>query len=714
MTDPAATAGATPASSVWTLSRNRFVAAPPERVFETVERLGGGEGYRFADVAWTVRGWIDRALGGRGIERSRRCVDARRVGERFDFWVVEARRPPQALRLRADLRMPGRGWLEFDVAPEADGCRLTLTASFVPHGPAGGVYWFALYPIHDFVFRGMLRALARPGAALAAAPRDTGPFPPVASPASAPCGHACPAGNDVRGWVAVIAQRERLGISEDEAYARAFRILAETNPFPATTGRVCPHPCEDGCNRRPKDGAVAVHALERFLGDRALERGMPLPRDGWEPRAESVGVIGSGPAGLSFAYQMARRGYPVTVYERAPAAGGMLRWGIPRYRLPEAVLDAEIARISELGVSFVFGAGGGRGAALAEVEGRHDAVFLAIGAQRSRGLGVAGETLPGVCSGTEYLRRVHEGAAPELGGRVVVVGGGNTAIDAARVARRRGAAVEIVYRRGREDMPAIASEIDEAVGEGVALETWVAPTSIESRAGGGLRVRLQRMRPGDPDGSGRARPVPVPGESLEREADAVIAAVAQEPDWAGAEDLAVDGWARPGPDGSVDRRVWAGGDVVRPGIVSEAIGFGRRAAESAHARLRGRTAPRPPDRGVADRGVRIDLYEPAARVSGRSIPPAEALARPDAEVREGITADEFLAETARCLSCGRCFGCERCWTFCVHGGFVRRSDPEPGAYFDVDLADCRGCGKCADVCPCGFLQIRAPAGDAGN
>ena len=239
-----------------------------------------------------------------------------------------------------------------------------------------------------------------------------------------PCCGGCLSGGDVRGWIGVVAQRRKLGLSDEDAFREAWNILSAVNPFPATMGRVCPHPCESGCNRTTKDGPVAVNALERFLGDWAIANRVSLPRlEETRSRPESIGVIGAGPAGLSFAYQMARRGYWVTVYEKAAKPGGMLYYGIPQYRLPGEVLESEIERILDLGVELRLGTIIGRDVSVSELRERHAILFLGIGAGRGLKLGVPGEDGPGSWTGTGYLSQVNQGVSVELGQRVVVVGG---------------------------------------------------------------------------------------------------------------------------------------------------------------------------------------------------------------------------------------------------------------------------------------------------
>jgi NADPH-dependent glutamate synthase beta subunit-like oxidoreductase len=266
-----------------------------------------------------------------------------------------------------------------------------------------------------------------------------------------------------------------LGLSLEQACDRAWEELVQLNPFPATQGRICPHPCERSCSRTAKDGAVCINATERFLGDWGTARHLPLPKIVGKDCTESVGVIGSGPAGLSFAYQMARRGYPVTIYEKTELPGGMLRHAIPDYRLPRAVLDAEIQRILDLQISLVRGIEAGNDISFAELRARHRLLFLGMGAQAARKLGVAGEAGPGVLSGIEYLTHRKQGIGDGLGKRVVVIGGGNTAMDAARSARRDGAEVTLLYRRRLKEMPAVVNEVQDALAEGVRFEFLSAP-----------------------------------------------------------------------------------------------------------------------------------------------------------------------------------------------------------------------------------------------
>ncbi|MBI5279190.1 MAG: FAD-dependent oxidoreductase [Burkholderiales bacterium] len=528
-----------------------------------------------------------------------------------------------------------------------------------------------------------------------------------------PCA-ACAAGTDVRGWMALVAQRRKLGLAPDEALRQAFQALAAVNPFPATLGRICPHPCEDACNRAALDGPVAVHALERYLGDRALAMGWPLPGPVDGPYPESIGVIGAGPAGLCFAYHMLRRGYRVSVYEQEAHPGGMLWYGIPEYRLPGTVLEAEIARLGAMGLDLHLGTRVADRLAQDLID-RHDAVFVGIGAGLGARLGIPGEEGVGVLTGADYLGRVNRGEPVALDPPVIVVGGGNTAMDAARTARRAGLPVTVAYRRTRDEMPAAPGEVEDAMAEGVEFRFLCAPAALPRRGGSIESLVVQQMEVGAPEADGRRGIRAVPHAFDRLRCGTLIAAVSQVAAWDGLlvvqERLARD-------EQAVARRLWSGGDVRRPGIAGEALSAGRRAAEDVHSQLRG---IRPP----ADSPVPIpidvkpDHYVRQARVEPHARTVAERLAAPDSEVEATMTEDEFFTEVERCFSCGSCFGCELCFIYCNAGGARRRPTPVPGAYFELDTSVCEGCRKCLDLCPCGYLVPSAQplfrgAGRAGG
>lgn len=436
---------------------------------------------------------------------------------------------------------------------------------------------------------GLFKEVKKPVIKTATAGAQISPLRPRYVQKVAPCIATCPCGTDIRGWVTTIAQAEAYGHTADQAFELAWYTITDRNPFPAICGRVCPHPCEDACNRTAKEGAVEINALERVVGDFGLEHGLKLkPLEGESAPDGKVAIIGSGPAGLSCAYQLARRGYPVTVFEAFDRPGGMLRYGIPPYRLPRAVLDAEIARIVDLGVELKCRTAVGRDVSLEEVRKNYAAIFVGIGAHKGLTLRVPGEDASNVLTGTEFLNRVNTGEAVTVGSHVVVVGGGDTAIDAARVSRRLGAEVTILYRRTRAEMPAIAPEIDGALEEGVKLELLAAPVEVLRSNGAATGVRCIRMDLGEPDASGRPRPVPRPGSEFDLSATTIIAAIGQKPNTAGFDGLDDHGWIRAGDNGQTPTdAVYAGGDDVELGLVTTAIAQGRFAAEAIDARLRG-------------------------------------------------------------------------------------------------------------------------------
>ena len=524
----------------------------------------------------------------------------------------------------------------------------------------------------------------------------------------APCIATCPSSSDIRGWIAMIAQREKLGLSLDQAMEKAWRLLVQKNPLPSTMGRVCPHPCESECNRAEKDGAVSVNAMERFLGDWALEHKLAFDKCDPEPKTESIAVIGAGPAGLSFAFQLARRGYQVTIYESTGKAGGMLYWGIPFYRLPAVELEAEVQRILDLGVELKLNTTVGKDISVDELRKRHQAIFVGIGAHKGKLLRIPGEDGTGVWTGTEYLHRVNDGEKLDVGKSVAIIGGGDTAIDAARAVRRAGAEATILYRRTRTEMPAIDSEIEDALKEDVKLDLLVAPVEIKRADGQVKAIVVQKMELGEPDDSGRRRPVPIEGSEYEIPVDSIIAAISQEPDWGPLEALKPEKgvWMEADTKGKVAEGLWAGGDVVGLGLATVAIGQGRQAAEVVHAALSGTELPQenvPPL--VPKERVKPEIFDTKPRAESAHLPIEEWLQRPDAEIASGISAEQFLEEISRCFSCGLCSACERCWMFCTPSCFVKLPEPTPGDYYKIKLETCDGCGKCADECPCGFLNM---------
>lgn len=524
-----------------------------------------------------------------------------------------------------------------------------------------------------------------------------------------PCQAQCPNSGDIRGWLGIIAQHEKNGLTLEEAYDKAWEKITEFNPLPATLGRICPHPCEDRCTRREKDGSISINALERFLGDWGISRALPLPVSEAERYPESIGVVGSGPASLSFAYQMARRGYRVTVYEKHDLPGGMLRQAIPEFRLPREILDTEIQRVLDLCISLVRNVEVGTDIALHELRDRHKMIFLGFGAQAARDLGIPGEKGPGVMSGIDYLRQRKQRIASQIGNRVAVIGGGNTAIDAARSARREGAQVTVLYRRSQKEMPATDHEVQDARSEGVQFRFQVSPTRIVREGRDIRQIEIQKMRLGEADEQGRRRPVPIPGQFDTLAVDTVIVAVSQAPDWKGMDsERGSHKWLRTEDDGKLEDNIWAGGDDLGPGIASQAIAQGRLAAEAAHAELRGEPHPReaPERRAVHTGRIKTEYYREQERQLNRRRPQEEWLCDPEREIDLTMDHDQAHREAVRCMSCGLCMDCQQCFMYCNAGGFTRIEETRPGHYFALALEMCEGCGKCIEVCPCGYLEAR--------
>ena len=546
---------------------------------------------------------------------------------------------------------------------------------------------------------------------------------PVYHDRVAPCNRGCPVGIDIEGY---------LNLMREDRVADARRLLLAENPMPAVTGRVCHHPCESACNRGMFDAAVSIHAVERMLGDLALQE--PLSDSVAPRRDERVAVVGSGPAGLSCAYHLSRFGYHVTVFEAASAPGGMLRQGIPEYRLPRAILDGEIERIRALGVEMRCGVRVGADLPWERVLADFDALFVASGAHASRALGVEGEDGTGVRPGLAFLREVNAGARPSVGRRVVVVGGGNTAMDCARSALRLGASVTVLYRRTRAEMPAIADEVEEADREGVAFAFLAAPVGFHVVHGTLRAVECERMALGEPDASGRRRPEST-GERFTLLADTVLTAIGESPDLdALPPDLARrDSGVRVDPLGRTSRAaVFAGGDVTEtPRTVADALGAGKRAAVGIDRQLRARPRePRDADDLEALRfgGGNISALrwlgrDPVARVAPvNEVVTFEELnlnhfvkvarrrdthARPERaratfdEVNRGLTREEAEEEARRCLNCGVCTHCDVCLIFCPDLAISRNGD---GAY-RIALDYCKGCGVCVAECPRGAIVM---------
>ncbi len=536
--------------------------------------------------------------------------------------------------------------------------------------------------------------------------REQSPLRPKHVEKKPPCRDTCPSGNRIREWLTTIAQAERLEKPRDQAFTEAWDLYTDTSPFPSVCGRVCPHPCETACNRQELDGAVGINMVERVIGDFGLENDLKLKMLTDEKRPEKIAVVGGGPGGFSCAYQLARRGYSVTVFEASDKPGGMLLWGIPRYRLPEDVIEKEIQKILDLGVELKCDIRVGKDISLDELHEQYQAIFVAVGAEKGLKLRVEGEDAENVMSGVEFLNRIHHGETVEVGDDVIVVGGGDTAIDAARICRRLGATVTILYRRTIKEMPAIDEEIEEAQIEGVNLEYLAAPIGFNKDGDKITSMKCIRMELGEPDDSGRRRPVPIEGSEFEIPASTVIPAISQEPDFTGLESL-IEGrdWIKVNDEFASTKEddVWAGGDATNLALVTDAIGHGRYAAEAIDRKFRGLGKPQDGMPVITADKMLLDHYDKAERAKAGTLPVEERLASMEAEVNLPLSEEEAVAESKRCMSCGYCMDCEKCWMYCQDQAIDKPM--QRGALYVFKLGNCTGCGKCAEICPCGFIEM---------
>lgn len=534
---------------------------------------------------------------------------------------------------------------------------------------------------------------------------------PVYKTKTPPCSNACPAGNDIRGFLTTVSQTEMFKREYDESFEQAWRLLTETNPLPSIIGRVCPHFCETDCNRNAKDSAVSINQVERYLGDFGLKHNLKHEKLTDEAKSEKIAVIGSGPAGLSAAFQMARRGYPVTIFEAFEKSGGMLRYGIPSYRLPEDILDAEVAAITDLGVEIKYGTRVGTDVSMDDLKKDFDAIYLGIGAHEGWTLGISGEEGEGVMSAVEFLNKVNAGESMDVNGKkVLIIGGGNSAVDAARVSWRMGAASEIIYRRTREEMPAEEEEIDDTLEEGINIQYLTAPVEIVRDGGKVVGLKCIKMELGEPDDSGRRRPEPVEGSEFVIDCDMVLPAIGQGAQFDGLETFKDEkGWITvdEATGATSEEGVWAGGDVTnRLGTVTEAIGLGRKAANAMDYHIRGEEIPKEyPPKVIKSDQMALNYYADAPRVEKQHISVDERKGNFN-EVVSTWTDDQCKEETLRCMSCGQCFDCGNCYSFCSYSAVKKLEErDENGNPYKFRLEVCVGCAKCAEECPCGYIDM---------
>jgi 2-oxoacid:acceptor oxidoreductase delta subunit (pyruvate/2-ketoisovalerate family) len=502
-----------------------------------------------------------------------------------------------------------------------------------------------------------------------------------------PCNAACPAGEDIQGW---------LSHAEAGDYEQAFRALTANNPLPAIMGRVCYHPCEGACNRAQIDEAVGINAVERFLGDLAIEKGWGFAAPD-KDTGKKVLVVGAGPAGLSAAYHLRRLGHAVTIREAGPLAGGMMRFGIPKYRLPRRIIDAEVARITAMGVSLTLND------KVDDIEkamtaGGFDAAFLAVGAHIAKRAYIPAAGAAKVLDAVSLLRSMEGEEPPLLGRKVVVYGGGNTALDVARTAKRLGAEEAIiVYRRTREKMPAHDFELEEALDEGISMK-WLS--TIKNVDGGVMQIEKMKL-----DDKGFPQPT---GEYETLEADSLVLALGQDVDLSLLDKCPgieiENGVVKVAPNMMTGRQgVFAGGDMApSERTVTVAVGHGKKAARHIDAFLRGVDTPSTEKHGLAsfDR-LNTWYYEDAPATVRPMITAARRINTFD-EVVGGLDETNALYEARRCLSCGNCFECDNCYGVCPDNAVIKLG---PGNRFRIDYDYCKGCGLCAAECPCGAIDM---------
>lgn len=525
-----------------------------------------------------------------------------------------------------------------------------------------------------------------PGSSLANRTGSWRTFRPVYVDRLPPCNAACPAGENIQGW---------LFHAESGDYEAAWRSLTENNPLPAIMGRVCYHPCEGACNRQHVDEAVGINSIERFLGDEAIKHGWAFSKPATQS-GKKVLVVGAGPSGLSAAYHLARLGHAVEIREAGPKAGGMMRFGIPKYRLPRDVIDAEVQRILDLGVTLKLNC------KVANIEqsmqeGKFDAAFLAVGAHIGKRAYIPAGTAAKMVDAISVLRSMEGEEKPQLGRRVVVYGGGNTAIDVARTVKRMGAEPIIVYRRTRDKAPAHDFEIEEALQEGVMVK-WLS--TIKHADVGEIMIEKMKL-----DEKGFPQPT---GEFEKLEADSVVLALGQDVDLSLLENVpgleVKDGVVQVGPNMMTGcAGIFAGGDMVpSERTVTVAVGHGKKAARHIDAWLKGETYVPPPKHELADIDKLNTWYYSEAPHVVR--PMLDVLRRQSSfdEVVQGLDESNALFEARRCLSCGNCFECDNCYGVCPDNAVIKLG---PGKRFQFNYDYCKGCGVCAAECPCGAIKM---------
>jgi NADPH-dependent glutamate synthase beta subunit-like oxidoreductase/Pyruvate/2-oxoacid:ferredoxin oxidoreductase delta subunit len=602
-----------------------------------------------------------------------------------------------------------------------------------------------------------------------------------------PCQGSCPAGEDIRRYLQIARGMEKPPVGADGKPSMpwqeyAWRVLTEGNPFPSVMGRVCPAPCETGCNRNEVEDHVGINSVEHFLGEYAIQNNLKFDKPDVKPSGKKIAIIGGGPAGLSCAYQLVMKGHAVTIFDEHEYLGGMMRYGIPGFRTPRDILDAEIQRILDLGVETKLNCHIGKDITLEQIRKDYDAVFLGMGAQAGRALPTPDSEAPNVVTATAFLKAFNDGRLQHVGKRVVVVGGGDTSIDVATVARRLGHiehahptdaeqaiagrlaqdVADISAKQGAEvtltsifpidKMQANKHEIEQALAEGIAIRGGLVPVGVVKDANG----RATALRVADCEAKfvgGKLEINQKEGSEQDLPADLIVSAIGQAVDFTGLEEFDNGkGMVTTDKNYQVKPGTFAGGDVIRPHLLTTAIGHGAIAADGIDRFLAGEELEKRPKidvhtfdmmRKMVEKGLEInEVHEPIrgtdhAKVvhnfdnrSGRYVIPHDDLflghfSYTPRNVRHVITLDEQTAlgnfeerlkplaeaeavdEAKRCMSCGMCFECDNCVVYCPQTAVfrVKKSEASVGRYVDTDYDKCIGCHICHDVCPTGYIQM---------
>ena len=531
-----------------------------------------------------------------------------------------------------------------------------------------------------------------------------------------PCQASCPAGEDIRGYHNLIRGVEKLGKDADR-WEAAWRRITDKNPFPSMMGRLCPAPCQDGCNRQFVDETIGINAVEHALGDYAVEKGFTFEK----PRVstgKTVAVVGGGVASLSCAYQLRRRGHDVVLFEGRAKLGGMARYGIMGYRMPRQELDAEIQRIIDMGIEVRTNTKIGEDITLDELREKYDAVFMGIGAQNGRNLPIPGADLPEVTNAIKFLVDYEErGDKKTVPKRVIAVGDGDVAMDVVRLSLRLGAEdVTLLSAVERQDMKCLSFEFDEAVSEGTKIEYAIGTVQVKKNGGPGITVECVRMQPKEKGEEGWNSPIPffrykpIPGTEFEVQADLLVSAIGQALAPEGVEQVTAGApWVKVDKDYQVQgmEGVFSGGDALSLTLLTTAIGHGRMAAERIDDYVMGRPFPRTerPD-VIRFEKLKSDYFKviPQAK-RGHDHPKGKDVLHNWQDLLHKLPKEEVEAESGRCMSCGLCFECDQCMIYCPQETITKfKTNPIGKVMFTV-YQGCIGCHICSQVCPTGFIDM---------